>query len=105
MLAKIKSTAFLSALICAASPVVLGAANAGAEETKIEVTNSGAVKAALEKMVGKQVTLRLVSGEDITGVLEASGPDAVRVAQLTGKEYYTAVVKADAVNAVIYRAK
>lgn len=76
-----------------------------AEELKLEVTEDSALKTALEKVVGKTVTLRLISGEDVSGVVEAVGPTVVRVGQLTGKEYYAAVVVIDRISALIYRAK
>ena len=76
-----------------------------AEELKLEVTEDNALKAALEKVVGKTVTLKLINGEDISGVVEAVGPTAVRIGQLTGKEYYSAVVVIERISAVVYRAK
>src|SRR5689334_11052861 len=76
-----------------------------AEELKLEVTDSAALKSSLEKVIGNSVTLRLTSGEDISGILEAVGPTAVRVGQLTGKEFYSAVVVIDQISALIYRSK
>ena len=76
-----------------------------AEDLKLEVTEDNALKAALEKVVGKTVTLKLINGEDISGVVEAVGPTAVRIGQLTGKEYYSAVVVIERISAVVYRAK
>lgn len=79
--------------------------SASAEETKIEVTDPNVVKAGLEHLVGKSVTIRLSGGEDVSGVVEAVGPAAVRVGQLTGKEFYSAIVKLDSIVGFIYRAK
>lgn len=78
---------------------------ASAEDVKLEVTDAAAVKNSLEKLVGKSVALRLANGEDIAGIVEQVGPTAVRVGQLTGKEFYSAVVALDRISAVVYRAK
>ena len=90
----------LVALGLCPSPAVLSA-----EETKIEVANPNAITSGLEKLVGKSVTLRLRSGEDLSGIVEAVGPNAMRLGQLTGKEFYSAIIKLDDVSAVTYRAK
>ena len=78
---------------------------ARAEETKIEVSDPNAITSGLQKLVGKTVTLRLRSGEDLSGIVEAVGPNAVRLGQLTGKEFYSAIIKVDDVSAITYRAK
>lgn len=75
------------------------------DETKVEVTDADAIKLGLEKLSGKSVTLRLSGGEDVSGVVEAVGPSAVRIGQLTGKEFYSAIVTLADITAVIYRAK
>lgn len=76
-----------------------------ADDTKIEVTDANFIKSGLEKLAGKTVTLRIAGSEDISGIVESVGPSAVRIGQLTGKEFYSAVVALDSISAVIYRAK
>lgn len=63
------------------------------------------VEAALAAQQGKRVTLRLESGEELTGVLAEVGDKAVRLAELSGKEFFDAVVRVEDISAVIYRAK
>ena len=76
-----------------------------ADEIKLEVNDPNAMKANLDHFVGKTITLRLHSGEDLSGVVEAVGPTVLRLGQLTGKEFYSAMIKLDEISAVIYRAK
>ena len=76
-----------------------------AEDLKIEVSNSEAIKSALQALVGKSATINTVQGEPISGVVEAVGPDAVKLSQLSGKEFYSAVIRLDAVSAVTFRVK
>ncbi len=78
---------------------------ANSEEPKIEVTSTEAPKEALEQLKGKTVTLRLTAGEDVSGTVESVGPTAVKIGQLTGKEFYSALVKIENIAAIIYRAK
>lgn len=76
-----------------------------AEEVKIEVSSEHAQKEALDQLKGKSVTLRLRAGDDLTGVVEATGPTTVKIAQLAGKEFFSAIVKIEDITAIIYRAK
>ena len=76
-----------------------------ADEIKLEVSDPNAMKTNLNNFIGKSITLRLRSGEDISGVVEAVGPTVLKLGQLTGKEFYSAMIKLDEISAVIYRAK
>ena len=96
---------WLSAIIFCSSIVLSYAPVASAEELKIEVGDPDAIRVALEKVAGKSVVLKLTGGEEIAGVVESVGPTAVRIGQLTGKEFYSAVVLIERVSAIIYRAK
>ena len=96
---------YLSLLLLSTITLTTLTQPARSEEVKIEVTAADALRAALEKMVGKNVALRLHSGEEIGGTLEAVGPDAVRLGQLTGKEFYSAVIRIEGIDSVIYRNK
>ena len=93
----------LCTAVLIASPTL--SAPAIAEELTIDVTAEAAVQEALRKLTGKSVTLRLDGGAELSGLVEAVGETAVRIGQLTGKEFYSAVVRLDEVAAVIYRAK
>lgn len=99
-----KKLLILAGVIAAAGFFPLNSV-AYAEETKMEVSDPNAMTSSLQKLVGKSVTLRLHSGEDISGIVEAVGPNALRLGQLTGKEYYSAIIKVDDVSAITYRAK
>lgn len=79
--------------------------NAHAEERKLSVTEANPIKAGLEASVGKTVTVQLSSNQELTGVVEEVGSHAVRLAQLSGKEFYSAVISIDSIVAIIYRAK
>lgn len=84
----------------------LAAPTTDSEQVKaLEVTASDAIPAGLEKLSGKSVTLKLASGEEVSGVVEEVGPSTLRLGQLTGKEFYSALVAIKDISAVIYRSR
>ena len=58
---------------------------------------------ALKKQIGQRVELRMKSGEQIAGKLEAVGDKAAHVTALSGMELFEAVVSLDDISAVIFR--
>lgn len=61
--------------------------------------------ATLKPQQGKTVTLVLDSGTELTGKLAEVDAERVRLAELSGKEFFDAVVDLDQVQAVIFRAR
>jgi hypothetical protein len=71
----------------------------------IELADSQSVVALLKARVGTPVTLMLRGGGEVGGsVVKVSG-DAVHLGQLTGKDFYDAVVPFDAIAAVVVRVR
>lgn len=64
-----------------------------------------AVHAALKAQQGKRATVVLASGTELTGKVAELSQDSVRLAELSGKEFFDAVIDLDQVEAVIYRAR
>ena len=89
-----------SFLILLVSSVTLFAADG-----KLEVKSDDGMKSILEKQVGQVVELRLGSGEKIGGKVEKVGETLVHLVQLTGQEFFEAVVDIDSVSAVVVRSK
>ena len=89
-------------------PVVLVLAlitAAVAEEAKMAIVNEDTIRTVLAKQVGKQVTLKLDSGEELGGVVRTVGEHVVHVEKISGKEFFDAVVDLDEVAAVILRVR
>ena len=80
------------------------AASAVAED-KIGFTPTDTPATVLKRNEGQKVELRLKSGEKFSGKIAAVGDKAVHVAELTGQEFYDAVISLDDVSAVIIRTK
>jgi hypothetical protein len=76
-----------------------------AEDKKLSVSEEEAIKDGLKALTGKAVTLQLSSGQDVSGTIEEVGPEVVRIGQLSGKEFYSALVSIEEISALIYRAK
>lgn len=76
-----------------------------AEVAKIEVADPNPIKTNLENSLGKSVTLKLTSAEELSGVVAKVGPEAVQISQLSGKEFYDAVVPLEKIVALIVRAR
>lgn len=85
--------------------ILFATPSASAEPRTIEVTANQSIRTVLEQLSGKSVALRLSSGEELSGVVEAIGSELVLLGQLTGKEFYSAVISLDEIAAVVYRAK
>lgn len=89
-------------------PVVLVLAlitAAVAEEAKMSIVNEDTIRTVLAKQMGKQVTLKLDSGEELGGVVRTVGEHVVYLEKISGKEFFDAVVDLDEVAAVILRVR
>ncbi|CAN5799110.1 hypothetical protein BH20VER1_BH20VER1_28650 [soil metagenome] len=88
--------------------VVLGATlvcSSAFAQSKIELLPNDTMKTVLERNVGQVVELRLKSGEKMGGKVEKISDGLAHLAQLTGAEYYDAVVDINEVAAVSIRTK
>ena len=86
-------TAVIVALVCS---------NLSAQ-TKIELQPSDTILSILQRNTGQTVELRLKSGEKIGGKVEKIADKLVYLSQLTGAEYYDAVVDTGDVSALVVR--
>ena len=61
------------------------------------------VVATLLELKGKRATLKLESGEEISGIVASADEDIVRLTELSGMEYFDAVVRTERIEAVVLR--
>jgi len=59
----------------------------------------------IQAQKGKSVTLRLRSGQEMTGVVRDASATLVVLGSLAGREFFDAVVPLEAVDAVLVRTK
>ena len=61
------------------------------------------IEAVLNDHQGKSVTLTLEGGKEISGKVGGISPVTVRIIELTGKEFYEAVVRLEDISAITVR--
>ena len=84
---------------------LLSSVTAFAETTTPDLNDPDSVKAALEQFKGKKVELTLESGQQVSGTVANVGTTAVQLSELSGKEFYDAVIPLEKVSSVTFRAK
>ncbi len=76
-----------------------------AQETKLQIQDADTVKSVLEQQMGRRVTLRLDSGAEITGSVAKVGQSLVHLSELTGRDFFDAIVPLEGIRAVIVRSR
>ncbi len=97
---KVKSIAaiiFIAFFLLIFSPMLM------AGENKLEIRDSDTITDVLQRNIGKNVELKLVSGDTLRGKVAKVTQHVVHVSKLTGKEFYDAIVRKDNISAVIIR--
>lgn len=87
-----------------AAALVFACSNLSAQN-KIELQANDTMMTILQKCSGQAIELRLKSGEKIAGKVEKLGDKLVYLSQLTGAEYFDAIVDVGDISAVIVRSK
>jgi hypothetical protein len=85
--------------------VLLSGSTLFAADGKLELKDDDSVKHILSRQVGQVVELRLGSGDKIGGKVEKVGANLVHLSQITGAEFFEAVVDIESVSAVVVRTK
>lgn len=76
-----------------------------AEELQPDVNAADTIKQTLDQQLGKRAKVKLRSGQELDGKVLKVGSNGVHLAELTGMEFYDAVIRLDAIDAVIVRAR
>ena len=69
----------------------------------LSITGSDTIDTILTAQKGKRVTIKLKAGDDLTGIVGEVNKEIVQLRELTGKEYYDAVIVLKGIEAVIIR--
>ncbi len=86
----------LTAALACAVPATGAELKVGANDT---------VQSVLAAQKGARVTVRVRSGQELTGVVREVNARVVQLGAVTGKEFFDAVVPLEAVDAVLVRTK
>jgi hypothetical protein len=71
----------------------------------LSVGASDTIASVMSAQKGARVTLRLKSGQELTGVVRSVGSSVVHLGELTGKEYFDAAVGISDIEAVVVRVR
>ena len=83
--------------------ILLCLAIAHASAQGLALAPSDTIQSVVSTQKGKRVTLRLRSGQELTGTLRESTDRLAVLTELAGRELFEAVVPIDAIEAVIVR--
>jgi hypothetical protein len=89
--------------ILAAAAIACAAIPAAAAELRVGANDS--IQSVLAAQKGARVTVRVRSGQDITGVVRDVNQRVVQIGAVSGREFFDAVVPLEAVDAVFVRTK
>jgi hypothetical protein len=78
---------------------------AAAQGNGLEVQPGDTIRSVLEARMGRPVKLKLTSGAELAGRVAKVGDHVVQLSELTGAEFFEAVVPIEDVEAVIVRTK
>ena len=84
---------------------IAGIAFATASAAELKVAASDTIETVLAAQKGKRVTVRLRSGQEMTGTVAMSSAKLVQLSAPTGKEFFDAVIPLEAIEAVFVRTK
>ena len=71
----------------------------------ISVNKEDTIRSVLVAHMNKRVTVQTISGKELTGTVKTVNEKVVHLSELSGKEYFDAVVKIKKIEAVIVRTK
>lgn len=74
-----------------------------ASDNAISISKQETLKTLLVKLSGKNVTLKLESGQELTGQLSTVGQHLVELNTLQGREFFNAIIMLDGIDGVIIR--
>ena len=85
--------------------ILFALATTGWAESAIDLQPNDTIQSVLQRQLGQPIELRMKSGEKLGGKLEKLNDKTVHLTQLTGAEYFDAVVAMDNIAAIVVRAK
>ena len=74
-------------------------------QEKLTVGADATGKSVLDAQQGKRVGVLLTTGQELTGVVTSVGATVVHLSELSGREFFDAVVPLERVSAVIVRTR
>jgi hypothetical protein len=76
-----------------------------AQSRSVDLSAPDAIRVTLDQQTGKRVKVKLNSGQDIEGIVNHVGAQALSLTSLTGQEFFDATIRVDQIAAVIMRVR
>ncbi|TAK45037.1 MAG: hypothetical protein EPO27_11100 [Betaproteobacteria bacterium] len=86
----------VAAAMLAANPVLAA---------DVRIVGGDTFESVLMGQINKRVTVRLRSGQEMTGTVRAVTARLVHLGAISGREFFDAVIAADAIEAVVIRTR
>lgn len=96
---------FAVALLVLIAAVHASPAPLRAQPDKLEIAEGDTVKGVLERQAGKRVSVVLSTGQELSGVVSKVTRDVVHLSELSGREFFDAVIPLDRITAVVIRVR
>ena len=77
----------------------------GAAEKPPEVKDGDTLYSLLDGYRGKRITVRIQGGAELTGKIKTLSKELLHLAELSGREYYDAVVPVQKIDSLIVRSR
>ena len=91
----------ITAMLLLTAAPAFGQEPGAGQEKKMVFEEQDSMATALKRLEGKAVRLRLAgSGEEVAGKLQKVGKELAHLSDLSGREFFDAVVRIDQVSAV-----
>lgn len=71
----------------------------------ISVNSNDSIISVLTAQTGKRVSIKMKSGQEMTGTVTSVTDKLTHIAELAGKEFYDAVIINESIEAVVIRTK
>ena len=69
----------------------------------LDLNSPESIRVNLERFMGERITLSLTGGGELQGVVSKVGVTSLYITELTGREFFDAVVRLDHVSAVVVK--
>ena len=76
-----------------------------AQAQEVGISAADTTQSVLAAQKGKRVTVRLTSGQEMTGTVREASAKLVVLASLSGREFFDAVIPLEAIEAILIRNK
>ena len=69
----------------------------------LDLDSPESIRITLDRHVGERITVSLTGGGELQGVVSKVGVTSLYITELTGREFFDAVVRLDHVSAVVVK--